>query len=59
MSQTDVQDTEDNEDSYDFDEVEIDFKQWTTTDQNNLTSMKLSLSKCIDLLHHNQVNWQS
>lgn len=32
IRQTYVQDTEDNEDSGDFDEVEIDFTQWTTTD---------------------------
>ena len=34
----------------DFDEVEIDFKQWITTDRTDLTTMKLSLSEFIDLL---------
>ena len=38
------------DDSDDFDEVEIDFKQWTTIDRTDLTSMKLSHSDFIDLL---------
>ena len=51
IRQTYVQDTEDNEDSGDFDEVEIDFTQWTTTDWTDTTSMKLSLSLFINLLY--------
>ena len=38
------------DDSDGFDEVETDFKQWTTTDGTDLTSLKLSLSEFIDLL---------
>ena len=45
-----VQDTEDNEDNDDFNETEIDFKQWATADGTNLTLMKVSVSEFINLL---------
>ena len=42
MRQKYVQDTEDNEVSNNFDEIETDFKKWITTDRTDLKSMKLS-----------------
>ena len=66
-----IRDTDDNKDIDGFDEVKIGFKLWTTVDWNDLTSLKLSLSKLIDLLcekidkiipnhllqGHSQVTW--
>ena len=42
MRQKYVQDTEENEVSNDFDEIQTDFKQWITTDRTDLISMKPS-----------------
>ena len=50
MRQIGVQDAEENENSDDFDEVKIDFKQWATMNQINLTSIKLLFREFIDLL---------
>lgn len=50
MKQPYIQGTDDNKDIDGFDEVKIVFKLWATIDWNDLTSLKLSLSKLIDLL---------
>ena len=50
MRYTDIQNMEDNEDSDDFDEIQNDLKQGTTTDGTDLASMKLSPSEFVDFV---------